>query len=174
MPHAIDCIHGTCQQLLFSPEGGIEGLLMKVDGKVCQVTVDEEVGALLAHTKLPGTRLRLLVAPDRSSETAAMARHTVYRFVSFADAKGQQLDMPGDQNDHTTVKGVVSRMHYALHGEANGVVLETGEFIHTRPDGMALLGLEVGAKVQATGALRMTVLGTVLLEAHEVNHVALA
>jgi len=65
-------------------------------------------------------------------------------------------------------------MHYALHGEANGVVLETGEFIHTRPDGMALLGLEVGAKVQATGELRMTVLGTVLLEAHEVNHVALA
>lgn len=174
MSPAFDHIHGSCLQLLFSPEGGIEGLLMKVEGQVCQVTVDEEVGALLAHTGLPGTRLRLLVVPDHSSATAAMALHPVYRFVAFADTRGRQVEVPADERGHITVKGVVSRMHYALHGEANGVVLETGEFIHTRPDGMARLGLGVGAEVLATGALRMTVLGTVLLEAHEVNHVALA
>ena len=32
-------IHGTCQQLLFSPKGGVEGALVKVRGSVVQVSV---------------------------------------------------------------------------------------------------------------------------------------
>ena len=53
--------------------------------------------------------------------------------------------------------------------ESNGVILESGEFIRTRPDGMKRLKLEVGSKVIARGELRMIVLGTLLVEARDIN-----
>ena len=76
-------------------------------------------------------------------------------------------------NSATTIKGVVAALHFARHGQPNGVVLKSGEFIHLRPPGMAMLGLAPGAKVNAAGSLRMTCLGTRLLEAREVNGIAL-
>ena len=71
------------------------------------------------------------------------------------------------------VSGVMAAIHYAKHGEPNGVILESGEFIHTKPHGMKKLTLEVGAKVIAQGDARMTVLGTVLIEADEVNRMTI-
>ena len=68
-----------------------------------------------------------------------------------------------------SMKGLVARIHYAKHGQPNGVVLESGEFIHLRPHGMAAVGLGVGSKVSARGELRMTVLGTRMLEARHAN-----
>ncbi len=64
---------------------------------------------------------------------------------------------------------IAAGIHYAKHGEPNGVILASGEFIHTRPHGMKKLRLEVGSSVSASGELRSTVLGTLLLEADEVN-----
>ena len=52
-------------------------------------------------------------------------------------------------------------------------VLETGEFIHLRPHGMAAVGLDIGSKVNAQGTLHTTVLGTRMLEAQRVNRVDL-
>ena len=66
-------------------------------------------------------------------------------------------------------KRKVSRVHYAKHGEPNDVVLASGEFIHLCPHGVAAIGLEVSAKVSAQGELRMTILGTRMLEAHHAN-----
>ncbi|WP_256220106.1 MULTISPECIES: hypothetical protein [unclassified Variovorax] len=43
------------------------------------------------------------------------------------------------------------RLNYARHGEANGVVLDTGDFVHTRPDGFERLGLKIGDEVRAEG-----------------------
>jgi hypothetical protein len=45
--------------------------------------------------------------------------------------------------------------------------------IHTRPHGMKKLKLDVGSKVVAHREVRMTVLGTPLIEAHEVHRVTL-
>jgi hypothetical protein len=49
------------------------------------------------------------------------------------------------------VHGVVASIHYTKHGHRNGVILESGEFIHTRPPAMQKLQLEVGSKVSAHG-----------------------
>ena len=68
---------------------------------------------------------------------------------------------------------MVAALHFARHGEPNGVVLETGEFIHLRPHGMALLGLGVGAAVRAVGELRLTALGQPMLEARQVNRIVI-
>ena len=165
-------IHGTCQQLLFSPKGSIEGALLKMKGSVVQVSVPPDKGAALAQVTGPGRQLRVLAVADRSPK-AADGAHPVFKFTSFADVAGQAIDGPDADPGPSTVKGVVSAWHYARHGEPNGVILETGEFIHLRPHGMAAAGLDIGSKVNAVGELRLTVLGTRLLEARRVNRIEL-
>ena len=167
-----ELISGTCQQLLFSPKGGIEGALVKVKGQIVQISVTPDLGAALARATGPAKRLRVLAVPDHSPKTADGA-HPVYKFESLADAAGQAIEWPEFDAADTTIKGVVAALHYARHGEPNGVVLETGEFIHLRPHGMALVGLGVGSKISAVGEVRMTILGTRMLQAHQVNRIAL-
>jgi hypothetical protein len=170
MAQATELISGTCQRFLFSPKGGIEGVLVKVKGAIVQVTVDPALGTELLRNKGPGKRLRLLAVADKSPKSKGAA-HPVLRFEAFADAAGLAIEAAGP--DRVTIKGVVAALHYARHGEANGVILEGGEFIHLRPQGMAQLGLEVGSSVNAVGEVRDTVLGTRMLEARQVNRIEL-
>ena len=166
-------IVGTSKHLLFSPKGGIEGVLLKVGRAVVQITIEPGIGAIFAGLAAPGKRVRLLASPDRSPKTKHAA-HPVFQFESLADAEGREIELPDEDNTNATVKGVVATVHFARHGQPNGVVLESGEFVHLRPDGMQQLELTIGMKVTAIGALRMTVLGTRLLEARRVNGIDLA
>ena len=165
-------INGTCQQFLFSPKGGIEGVLVKVKGTVIQVSMRPETGAILALATGTGKRLRLLAVPDHSPKTDE-ASHPVYQFESFADATGHALELADTDPENTTIKGVVAALHYARHGQPNGVILESGDFIHLKPRGMSQSGLAIGSKVNAVGEIRNTLLGTRLLEARQVNHIEL-
>ncbi len=167
-----ELINGICQQLLFSPKGGIEGVMLKVKRAVVQVAVRPNESAALQRNATPGKRLRVLAVADHSPKTAD-GEHAVYQFLSFADATGQAIEWAEADTANTTVKGIVASLHFARHGQPNGVMLETGEFIHLRPQGMALVGLGVGSKVSAVGELRLTVMGTRLLEAREVNRIVL-
>jgi hypothetical protein len=161
-------IVGTLQQLLFSPKGEIEGALLKVKGSTVQLVFGTEGATELMRSKAPGARLRVLAAADRSPKTKGSA-HPVYRFECLADAAGLAL-APADPGQ-ATIKGLVTALHFARHGEPNGVILEGGEFIHLRPRGMAQLALEVGSRVIAIGTARGTALGTRMLEARWVNRV---
>ena len=166
-------IEGVCEQLLFSPEGGVEGVLIRHGSDVVQVSVDAETGPTLAHEAAAGKTLRLLGTRDHSRK-AAHGSHQVYEFEAFADASGHAVKIEEPKPEETTIKGVVAKLHYARHGEPNGVMLAGGEFIHLRPDGMAKTALAVGSKVSATGEAGTTSLGTIMLEAHAVNGLALA
>ena len=71
---------------------------------------------------------------------------------------------------HASYSGTVVRLNFARHGEVNGVVLDSGHFIHTRPDGMAKLQLAVGDRVEAQGDALPLVNGTgMVVEAITVN-----
>jgi len=94
--------------------------------------------------------------------------------AALAQVTGQAIEDPDVEPGETAIKGLVQAWHFARHGEPNGVILETGEFIHLRPHGMVAAGLDIGSKVNAVGELRMTVLGTRMLEARRVNRVELA
>lgn len=165
-------INGTCQQLLFSPKGGIEGALVKEQGAVLQVTAHPDIGALFARATGRGKRLRVLAVADHSPKTVDGV-HPVYQFESFADTAGKAIKLPHADSGNTTIKGDVAELHFARHGQPSGVILKTGEFIHLRPQGMSQTKLAVGSKVNAVGEVRMTVLNTRLLEAHEVNGIDL-
>jgi hypothetical protein len=174
MPKHDEVILCTLNKFLFSPKGDVEGLLVSLKGKPAQICVPPHLGEVIAQAKKPGQRLRLRAHRDHSPKTE-LAAHPVYKFESFVDKDGHDIEEieaapPGD----TELKGVVAALHYAKHGEPNGVILKSGAFIHLRPHGMEQTELGVGSRVTARGRLRTTVLGTQLLEARSVNRVELA
>jgi hypothetical protein len=164
-------LHGTCEQLLFSPGGKVEGALVKVGRKTVQVVCERSQGPWLAGLVGPGRRAFLFVTLDRSKKSSRAA-HPVFTFDGFADSTGKPLD-PEDGGREATLTGVVQALHFARHGEPNGVMLRGGEFVHVRPAGMRRLRLKVGSKVKAVGERSVTVLGTEMLEARQVNRVKL-
>ena len=162
-------LNGQIQQLLFSPKGGIEGLLMKVGSQPIQVCMDPATADASALAGAVGKPIEAQARADDSSKTKDGA-HPVYKLQVITKIGGAALKPNGAGHP---ISGVVATIHYAKHGEPNGVILESGEFIHTRPPGMKKLKLDVGSKVVAHGEMRMTVLGTPLIEARQVNRVAL-
>jgi len=168
MTHDAVFINGTCRQLLFSPQGDIEGVIVIENGKSVQVSMTPETGGVFARVATPGCWVSVLAHADRSPKTAA-GSHPVYRFAAFADGKGKALAPADKDAESTTIKGVVASLHFARHGQPNGVMLETGEFIHLRPQAMARAALRIGDRVSAVGDARWTVLGNRLLEARRIN-----
>jgi hypothetical protein len=170
MSHAkSQTLSGHLNQILFSPKGGLEGLLMTVDDETLQISMPSTATDAEALSRAVGQDIEVKAAADESPKTKHGA-HRVYKLEVITKIAGKAFK-PSADNDR--IKGVVAAIHYAKHGEPNGVILESGEFIHTRPHGMKKLKLKVGSKVTATGELRMTVLGTSLIEAHEVNRVSI-
>jgi hypothetical protein len=165
-------LSGRRQQLLYSPKGGLEGFLMTFgdDGSV-QVSMAPASADVAALSQALGRKIEVTAEPDHSPKTKDGA-HTVFRLAAITKVAGKVFKTNGDGYDHA--KGVVTSIHYAKHGEPNGVILDSGEFIHTRPHGMKNLRLHVGSKVVAHGERRMTILGTGLIEAREVNSVPIA
>ena len=173
MTKPTEFINGTCQRFLFSPKGAIEGALIKQKDTLVQVNVAAGHGAAFASAAGAGKRVRMRAVPDRSPKSANAA-HPVYRFECFADISGLAVEPPKAHSGKAKIDGIVAALHFARHGQPNGVILESGEFIHLRPEGMVRTGLEVGSEVRAVGELRMTQLGTPLLEARSVNRIAIA
>ncbi len=126
-------------------------------------------GSEVARTIAVGQTVELVVEAEQPRPNGE-ALHPVYRLVST---------MPGEKSSGTAapsngaIKGVVARLNYGRHGEPNGVVLDTGTFIHLKPVGMHQLKLKVGDRVEANGETHpMNVRGRVV-EATTVNGVQL-
>lgn len=72
------------------------------------------------------------------------------------------------------MKGTVEFLNFARHGEANGVILQSGDFLHLTPDGMQTSRVKVGDSIVAEGAIRrMARSDQRVLEALTVNGIAL-
>jgi hypothetical protein len=164
-----ETLSGHLDQILFSPKGGLEGLLLTVDDEPLQISMPSTTADAEALSRAVGQTIEVKAAADHSPKTKDGA-HPVYKLEAITKIAGKAFKASPNSD---RIKGVVAAIHYAKHGEPNGVILESGEFIHTRPHGMKKLKLKVGSKVSASGELRMTVLGTSLIEAHEVNRVSI-
>jgi hypothetical protein len=170
MPHNVKSksLSGRLQQLLFSPKGGIERLLLQVDHKPQQVCMKPGTADAKALNDAVGKPIEVIASPDHSLKIKAGA-HPVYQLDSITTLAGKACKPNAPQ----PISGVVANIHYAKHGEPNGVILESGEFIHTRPHGMTKLKIQIGSRVVAHGEARLTILGSALIEAHEVNRVTI-
>ena len=171
MPHdTIDiwAVEGRFQHLIYSPKGGIEGLLIDTDGVSTQFVTDPHDAAVteqLAGLR-PGQSLQLEgseAGPSPKGEPV----HTVYHLERLAAVDGKPVAVTASKHRS---RGTVVRLNYARHGAPNGVVLDNGDFVHTRPDGFEQLGLGVGDVVSAEGDARSLVVGEGrVIEARQVN-----
>mgnify|MGYP001081880111 CR=1 FL=1 len=163
MPHPHETldvwsVEGRFQHLVYSPKGGIEGVLIDTDGVPTQFVFDrhdEDAASAFAGLQ-PGQTL-VIKGIEEEPSPKGEASHTVYRFERLASVDGQAPTQASI--DEGSIDGTVLRLNYARHGEANGVVLDTGDFVHTRPDGFARLGLKIGDKVRVEGPARPLAVG---------------
>jgi hypothetical protein len=64
-----ETLAGSLQRLLFSPKGSIEGLLLKVDGELVQVSIKADVAPAAKLASAVGQPIRVAARRDRSPKT---------------------------------------------------------------------------------------------------------
>jgi hypothetical protein len=169
-PHEIDVwsVEGRFQHLIYSPRGAIEGVLIDTDGVPTQFVTDPHDPSVAAQFEaLRAGQTLVIEGTDAGPSPKGEPLHTVYVFERLASIDGKA---PKAAHASEDAAGTVVRFNYAKHGAANGVVLDTGDFVHTRPDGFERLGLKVGDKVKAEGPAHPLVDGAGrVIEAHHVN-----
>jgi hypothetical protein len=155
---------GVVRQHNFDPKGGVEGVVLDTATGPVQVNFARGPGSAPATVPPPGTTVRFVVGTDHHAEKHDAGDHPVCEFVAGAEDGAEP-------SGGAVVEGTVVRLNFARHGEPNGVVLDSGDFVHLKPHGMKQVGLTVGARVTARGASRPTVTGRRAIEATAVNGV---
>jgi hypothetical protein len=131
-------LDGTIEQWLYSPKGNHEGLLLDVGGVRAQFVWAPDIDLDLSTLQLgqPAMVWGTVRPPSPKGE----AEHEVYDLVDIRQG-GATRKVPA------TVTGRIVGFNYAKHGEKNGVLLDTGDFIHTKPEGLRATGWKLGQKV---------------------------
>jgi hypothetical protein len=145
-------IEGAFKQIIFSPEGAIEGALIDVDGAVAQLVVDkhdESIGAQLRAIEA-GQKI-VAVASESGPSNKGPSEHPIYALSKLRSVDGAKPIRAKAAPLKAGYVGSVAAFNYARHGEKNGVVLDTGNFIHLKPEGFAKLKLRVGDRVEVDG-----------------------
>ncbi len=186
MSHAVKSLHGpeTMSGVVmahnFSPKGEFDGVLLEESGRIFQVNVPPHAWADFERSSAIGQSIEVPVEPEPATEKHGDGEHPAYRLAApKPEKKGHHPDKkkPGHkehgQGKTTTIQGIVARLNYAKHGEANGVVLESGEFIHLKPQGMKLVALQPGQEVTAEGDVKPLDGQCQVIEAKVVNGVPL-
>lgn len=154
---------GIVQSFNVSPKGHYEGLLLEDASEIFQVNFGREWGANVLDIAMPGSHITVEV---ESREAHGEPSHAVYDLINITgEGKGESAVDFADGK----FSGVVERLNYALHGEVNGAILNTGDFLHVKPHGAAALALTVGMKIEATGSSKPMIDGHRVIEADEVN-----
>jgi hypothetical protein len=149
-----EAVKGKFQYVIFSPKGSVEGVLLEVEREPTQIVFDrhDEASSLDFETLKKGQNL-VVRAKRQSPSLKGQSQHPVFGYVRLVSIDGRK-PVKRKAAKGAAFAGVVTRFNYARHGEPNGFVLDNGDFIHTKPRGLAGLKLEVGDKVSADGEVR--------------------
>ncbi|MGI4778600.1 MAG: hypothetical protein ACRYGA_10870 [Janthinobacterium lividum] len=168
--HEVDVwsVDGRFQHLIYSPKGAIEGFLIDTDGVTTQFVADlHDLSTLAQLGTLREGQSLTVEGTEAPPSPKGEAAHSLYRFERLAAVDGRKAQ---PAHPYAEVAGTVVRFNYAKHGAPNGVVLDTGDFVHTRPGGLEKLGLKVGDEVTAEGAAQPLATGSGrVIEAVSVN-----
>jgi hypothetical protein len=150
-------IEGIYTHPLYSPKGGVEGIMLDADGVPAQFVFGHGPDDVRALDQLaPGQRITVEGTEAKPWPEGEHA-HAVYQFKRVVNIDGKDAH-DGGKPGHA--KGKVVRLNHARRGEANGVLLDSGDFIHVRPDRFAKLEIVIGAMVEASGPRRPLVDGS--------------
>jgi hypothetical protein len=170
-----ETLRGTVKALNFAPKGEFDGLLLDVEGETVQVNISPDRAGGIAD--MVGRVIGVTVGPEPKVADHPKGEHRVHKLIAFDGEHDQgaagHVHKPrplhhGDDKP-AELTGKVERLNYAKHGESNGVILDGGEFIHLKPDGMKKTGLKVGQQVTVRGKRKPSQSGSWAVEAEIVN-----
>ena len=139
------------QHLIYAPKGEVEGVLLQQGEQPLQLVLDKhDPEAAEAFEGVTAGQRVTVRAHAAEPSPKGEAAHPVYDFDALESVDGKKPTTPKPTLG-AAYRGTVVRINFARHGEANGVVLDSGDFIHTKPDGMKRLRLEIGDSVEADG-----------------------
>ena len=164
---------GTFTQIVYSPKGGVEGMLLEVQGRTVQFVLakDDDAGALLVASIEPGQAVTVNAEPMPPSGKGEGV-HPVHALRKIVSIDGKTPKKAAARP--AGYAGRIVRLNYARHGAPNGFVLDSGDFVHVKPEGFAKLGLKIGDAVTADGdAHFLSTGGGWAVEATKVNRKAI-
>ncbi len=164
-------ISGTIQAFNVSPKGFYEGFLIADQERVVQVNFPHHLASAISAAVKVGQKVEASVTErldDRPRE------HPVFDVLKLEGKTLSQWEKanPGKDEDGSFT-GKVKQLNYALHGEVNGAILVSGDFLHLKPKGASAVGLRQGLKVTGYGKRKPMVGGKSVIEASEVNSIAI-
>jgi hypothetical protein len=163
---------GKIVQFIYSPKGGIEGLLLEDPNGTLQLSIASEFGGILAQGMSLGDTVNGELGNHLKPHSNSGSNHRVHELVAIDLGKKPLLKLML-KNGPQELEGVVKAFNFAKHGEPNGVILMSGDFIHLRPDGLKRSKVKIGDQVTARGQARISVLGTIAFEAQSINGINL-
>lgn len=160
-------LRGSFRQPLFSPTGRLEGLLIEIGQRTAQIVLESE------HVPPPLSQIEvgqfLSIEAVEVAETPCEAAHPIYAFRALIAVDGKPA-----QTAPAVLRGRVIGINYARDGQADGVMLDSGDFVHLGTDGFRLAELAPGHQLIATGYPQRMAGGGRFLEATRVNGIPLA
>ncbi len=151
---------GTIEALNVSPKGFYEGFLLRAGQKLVQINLPKHDHALAEKGLEAGKKITVEVEPEKRHGEPT---HEVFRLLSVAGIDGDSATRQ--------FSGRIERLNYALHGEVNGGILDSGDFLHLKPEGARALKLKLGMQVEGHGRTKPMVDGHSVIEAEMVNGV---
>ena len=147
-------ISGTVQGFNYAPRGEVEGLMIKTADRVVQINLPRDLGPIIASKAAVGSQVQLSAIPQMG-----MPDHPVYDFYSMKSGD-REIRMPSPADEKFVhVEATVKQLNYARHGEVNGAVLDSGDFVHFGPDAAGALNLQPGMKLTLDGVARPMLTG---------------
>jgi hypothetical protein len=159
---------GTIEALNVSPKGFHEGFLLRTGKKLVQINLPKGEfiwGKILTS----GEQLTVEIEPEQPH---GKPEHAVFSLVRLLGVNGH-LAEGGDKHGSRRFSGSIVRLNYALHGEVNGGILDSGDFLHLKPEGAREAKLKAGMQVEGLGMTKPMVGGHAVIEAEEVNGIVI-
>jgi hypothetical protein len=143
-------VSGIVQSYNLDRRGSINGLIIKDGDQLAQLNVPPDQATALKAAAPVGQKIEATAMTERSD-----ADHAVYRVQSLKGADGKELkiDDPGEGKP-MHVEGTVKSLNYSPRGDADGAILDTGDFVQMGPGAARDAALAVGQKLSVDGNTR--------------------
>jgi hypothetical protein len=174
----LESLSGSVEWFNHSPKGAYDSLMLKSGDKLVQVNFPPGAAADVAKAVPVGDSIRVVAEAEEAKGDHAVFKAqsiTDAKGVKM-DLRGLEPAEPGKpkpkpgkpkpgepkglkpkpQEPEETqamerIAGKITRLNYARHGEVNGAVLESGDFVHLGPKVSQELKLAVGQELAVEG-----------------------
>jgi hypothetical protein len=139
-------LSGTVSNYNLGPRGEVEALMIKSSDKTIQVNLPPPLSPFAVQVATVGAQVTIKAYPEMG-----LPDHPIYELASVKNEQGRELKQPSpDDRKFVHEEGTIKSLNYARHGEINGAILDSGDFVHLGPPAVTIK-LTVGQKITIDG-----------------------